>query len=487
MSADGVESSRLIRPFFAISIVPLLFAATIQAQVPAALQPFLSFTDQVVALTNVTVIDGTGAPARAHQTIVLDHGRITAAGGADTQIPANARKLDLTGDTVYPGLVGMHEHLFYPSFYPLTDIPLYAEQAFSAPRLYLASGVTTMRTAGSLEPYTDLNMKHLIDTGAEPGPAMDITGPYIQGPGGFSIQMPSITSAEQARRLVDYWAREGVTSFKAYMNISHDALGAAIEEAHRHGLKITGHLCSVGFTEAAELGIDDLEHGLLVDTEFAPGKQRDVCPGDRQGMESVENLDLKGAPAQQMIHTLVSHKVAVTSTLSVFEASIPGRSPLELRMVEAMSPQAAIAYLSSKERAAHSSRSRSLTALKKEMDFERAFVAAGGLLIAGCDPTGNGGTLAGFGDERNLELLVEAGFTPEQAIQIYSYNGASYLGQTDRIGSIAPGKQADLVVVEGDPSKHIADVEKVKLVFKNGVAFDPAKLIASVRGAVGVH
>ncbi len=363
---------------------------------------------------------------------------------------------------------------------------MYNEQAFSAPRLYLASGITSMRTAGSLEPYTDINIKKLIDSGAIPGPKMDATGPYIQGPGGFSIQMPSIASPEQARRLVDYWVQEGSTSFKAYMNISHDALGAAIQAVHRHGLKITGHLCSVGFTEAAELGIDDLEHGLLVDTEFAPGKQRDVCPAP-EGMAAIQKLDLKGVEAQKMIHTLVDHKVAITSTLAVFEALIPGRPPLEQRMLDAMSPEAAMSYLAAKDRAVSNRTMNMLPLLKKEMEFEREFVEAGGLLIAGCDPTGNGGALPGFGDERNLELLVEAGFKPEEAIRIYSYNGAVYLGQAERIGSIAAGKQADLVVVEGNPSARIADVEKVKYVFKEGVAFDPAKLIDSVRGAVGIH
>ncbi|MBV9612817.1 MAG: amidohydrolase family protein, partial [Acidobacteriaceae bacterium] len=453
------------------------------------LQPFLSFKDAMVALTHVRVVDGTGAPARPDQTVVIDHGRIAAVGSAaSTDIPNGARKLDLSGDTLYPGLIGMHEHLFYPSFYPPTEnIPLYSEQAFSAPRLYLASGITTMRTAGSLEPYTDLNIKRLIDSGATPGPQMDATGPYIEGPGSFAVQMPAITSPDQAKRLVDYWAAEGATSFKAYMNISHDALGAAIQAAHRHGLKLTGHLCSVGFTEAAELGIDDLEHGLLVDTEFTPGKQRDVCPGQRQGMAAIEKLDLQSAEAKRMIRTLVEHKVAVTSTLAVFEAGYPGRPPLEQRTLDAMSPQATMSYLARKERAAETSGTRSLAILKKEMDFERAFVAAGGLLIAGCDPTGNGGTLPGFGDQRNLELLVEAGFKAEEAIRIYTYNGALYLGQAERIGTVAVGKQADLVVVEGDPSTHIADVEKVRLVFKNGAAFDPAKLIDSVRGAVGIH
>ena len=378
----------------------------------------------------------------------------------------------------------MHEHLFYPSG---PGLPIYNEQAFSAPRLYLASGVTTMRTAGSLEPYTDINLKHLIESGKMIGPKMDATGPYIEGPGSFSMQMPSVNSPEQARRLVDYWAAEGATSFKAYMNISHDSLGAAIEQVHRHGLKITGHLCSVGFTEAAELGIDDLEHGLLVDTEFVAGKKRDACPGGREGMASIEALDLKGPEAQRMIHTLVDHHVAITSTLSVFEAFIPGRPTLEQRMLDTMSPEAARSYLLSKEEASAEPKSSMSSGLKKEMDFEREFVAAGGLLIAGCDPTGNGGALPGFGDQRNLELLVEAGFKPEEAIRIYTANGALYRGQADRIGSVAVGKVADLVVVEGDPYARIADVEKVKYVFKDGVGYDSAKLIDSVRGSLGVH
>ncbi len=471
--------------FAFLSLCAVLPALLAQNRWTPGIQPFLSFNDPVVALEHVRVIDGTGAAARPDQTIVVDHGRIIAVGeAASVQVPSGARRLDLRGHTVYPGLVGMHEHLFYPS----GGIPMYNEQAFSAPRLYLAAGITTMRTGGSLEPYTDINLRKIIDSGAMPGPKMDTTGPYIEGPGGYSIQMPSIKSPEQARRLVDYWVAEGSTSFKAYMNISHDALAAAIQAVHQHGLKITGHLCSVGFTEAAELGIDDLEHGLLVDTEFTPGKQRDVCPGGGRASEaSILNLDLKGPEAQRMIHTLVDRKVAVTSTLVVFEAFIPGRPPLEERVLEAMSPEAAESYLTAKERAAKHPNARTYASLKKEMDFERAFAAAGGLLIAGCDPTGNGGALPGFGDQRNLELLVEAGFKPEEAIRIYSYNGALYLGQADKIGSIAPGKQADLVVVQGDPSTHIADVEKVKYVFKEGVAFDPAKLIDSVRGAVGIH
>jgi imidazolonepropionase-like amidohydrolase len=477
---------RLTRPIALLAVLPVAFA---QNALGPNVQPFVAFNDPVIALLHVRVIDGTGAPARADQTIVIDRGSIAAVGdAASVKVPAGARQLDLTGATVYPGLVGMHEHLFYPSFYPSTPgMPLYAEQAFSAPRLYLASGVTTMRTTGSLEPYTDLNVKSAIDAGSIPGPAIDVTGPYIQGPNGYAIQMPVVKSAAQARRFVEYWAEEGVTSFKAYMNISHEALAEAIKAAHERGIKLTGHLCSVGFTEAAELGIDDLEHGLLVDTEFTPGKQRDVCPDIRESTKSVMALDLKGPEAQKMIHALVDRHVAVTSTLAVFDAMLPGRPPLEQRMLDAMSPHAAESYLAAKARAVENPGPRTVAWMKKEMEFEREFVAAGGLLIAGCDPTGNGGALPGFGDQRNLELLVEAGFKPEEAIRIYTQNGAVYLNRADRIGAITTGKQADLVAVEGDPSTHIADVEKVKYVFRQGIAYDPAKLLESVRGAVGVH
>ena len=121
------------------------------------------------------------------------------------------------------------------------------------------------------------------------------------------------------------------------------------------------------------------------------------------------------------------------------------------------------------------------------MAFELAFARAGGLLLAGADPTGNGGALPGFADQRGLALLVEAGFTPVEAIRIASANGARYLGRIDRIGTVEPGKIADLVIVRGDPTQRIQDVEEVEIVFKDGFAYDPVKLIDSVRGMVGTR
>jgi imidazolonepropionase-like amidohydrolase len=458
-------------------------AAFSQGRFAPGVKPFVAVDSPVIVLQHVRVIDGTGQAPREDQAVVIDHGKIAAVGpAASTPAPSGAQILDLTGQTVIPGLVGMHEHLFYPSG---GGIPMYNEQAFSFPRLYLATGVTTARTAGSLEPYTDLNIKRMVDAGRMPGPKLHITGPYLEGPGSIAgPQMHELSGPEDAVRTVDYWAAEGSTSFKAYMNITRAELKAAVDAAHKHGIKVTGHLCSIGFREAADIGIDNLEHGILVDTEFHPGKQPDACPPQGVTRGELTRLDMTSAPVREMIADLVKHNVAITSTLAVFEAFDGSRPPLEQRFLDALSPEAQVSYLGSRARSQAGS---FLPMLKKELEFEYAFVKAGGLLISGADPTGNGGALAGFADQRNIELLVEGGFTPVEAIQISTSNGAKYLGELDHIGTIATGKQADLVVIDGNPAAHIADIRKVKLVFKDGTGYDPAKLLDSIRGSVALH
>jgi hypothetical protein len=356
---------------------------------------------------------------------------------------------------------------------------------FSAPRLYLAGGVTTMRTTGSVETYADLNLKRDIDSGKVPGPHLDVTGPYLEGTTSIFTQMPHLANSEQARATVDYWANMGVTSFKAYMNITRAELKAAIDEAHKRGLKITGHLCSVTFKEAAELGIDDLEHGFSTNTEFDSGKKPDVCTAS-DGQETLAHMDPNGPEAKDLIQRLVSHHVAITSTLPVAEAEAgPGRPPVRQEVLDAMTPQAREDFFLLRQRLAP--KVEEALAWKHELAMERAFVAAGGLLLSGPDPTGSGDVLPGFGDHRGIELLVEAGFTPVEAIRIATLNGAIYMRKQNEIGSIAPGKNADLVVINGDPSRKISDIENVKIVFKDGIGYDTQKLLDSVRGRYGQY
>jgi imidazolonepropionase-like amidohydrolase len=458
---------------------------------PAVL-PYVRVASGHVALTHVRVIDGTGAPARADMTIVLDGARIAAVQPASAPIPAGATVIDLTGRSVLPGLVGMHDHMYYIGRPDLdaqghSEPPLVVPQmTFTSPRLYLAGGVTTLRTTGSVEPYTDLNLKQQIDAGTLPGPHMDVTAPYLEGANSPFIQMHQLKDADDARRTVAFWADQGATSFKAYMNITRAELGAAIAEAHKRGLKLTGHLCSVTYPEAAALGIDNLEHGFFVNTQNDPGKKPDLC-SDGVGTPTLAAMKPNSPEATALIADLVRHKVALTSTLPVFEQSIPSRSPLQPRVMEAMTPEAREAYLYSRNRRLMAPNATFETAYANDMGLERQFVAAGGLLLAGPDPTGNGGVLPGYGDQREVELLVEAGFTPVEAIRVATLNGATYLGLAHRIGSIAVDKNADLIVVRGDPSTHIADIEQVEISFKDGVGYDSAKLIASVRGRYGQY
>jgi imidazolonepropionase-like amidohydrolase len=467
--------------------------AVAQTQKSIDVAPFVSVEAPVCVLNHVRVIDGTGAAAKEDQAIVIANGKIQSIGpAASVQIPQGAQLLDRSGYTVIPGLVGMHNHLYYTDSIAMQlaggsigEPGLFvAEIPYTAPRLYLAAGVTTMRTTGSLEPYTDLKVKSRIDAGLMPGPSIDATAPYLEGAPTRFAQMHELTGPDDAKRMVDYWAAEGMTSYKAYMNIRREELGVAIQQAHAHKLKLTGHLCSVTWPEAVALGIDDLEHGpVFADTEFAADKKPDVCPAGGSG--SWAKQDVNGAQVQQLIHDLVSHHVAVTSTLPVFEASVPGRPKLQPRTLNAMSAEAAQSYLTARATVPLDSPMTAL--MRKEMDFEVAFVKAGGLLLAGPDPTGNGGVLPGFGDQREIELLVEAGFTPVEAIHIATENGAVYLGQQDRIGTLSAGKQADLVVIKGNPSKNIEEIENVETVFKAGIGYDSKKLIDSVRGQVGIR
>ncbi|MES2126519.1 MAG: amidohydrolase family protein [Pseudomonadota bacterium] len=478
-----------------LAVLTLFASVAAQAQTPGPeVRKFIAFDQPLIALTHVRVIDGTGAPAQEDRTVVLKNGRIESIGNS---APAGAHVINLEGRTVMPGLVGMHNHLMYTASLNRDEdgkMPppgfFVTELAFSAPRLYLAAGVTTMRTTGSIEPYTDINIRNEIDSLRIPGPHIDATAPYLEGRDSFIPQLAWLTGPEHARKTVAYWAQEGMTSFKAYMQISQDVLGAAIDEAHKHGLKLTGHLCAVDYRQAIALGIDNLEHGpVFTDTEFVPNRARDVCPAGGAQAASWEKLEIDSPQVKALIVELVQHKVAITSTLPVFEASITTRPLLSRKQMGMMSAESLRSHLNARAMAAISPQAAARTeaALKKEMAFEVAFVRAGGLLLAGPDPTGNGGTLPGFGDQRELELLVEAGFTPIEAIRIASANGARFMGRIDKIGTIEAGKNADLVVMKGDPSRRIADIENVEIVFKDGIGYDSAKLQASVQGMVGIR
>ena len=468
---------------FALALVSLPLRA-LPAQRPDSLaeevRKYVAVDTAVVALTHVMLLDGTGAAPAADQTVVIRAGRIAEVGpAARVTVPAGAQTMDLSGHTVIPGLVGMHDHLFYTAAGGRA-----VQMSYTGPRLYLASGVTTIRTAGSRSTYAEINLKDAIGRGLVPGPRIHLTAPYITGaPGGGSMDV--VTSPEEARRFVAYWASEGATWIKAYTDIRRAELGAAIKEAHKRGLKVTGHLCSVSFREAVALGIDNLEHGMLTASDFDPSKQPDVCPVSTIGRNN--EADPRGEAAQATIQALVKHGVSMTSTLAVYEPFVANRPTKEPRVLNAMAPEVRASYMKIRQEI-DSTGSGPIAAegLRSAMTFEREFVEAGGLLAAGVDPTGIGGALAGYGDQRNYELFIEAGFAPEQAVKIMTANGAKILGVQRQLGTVERGKLADLVVLRGDLTSDPTVIRNPTVVFKDGIGYDSAKLIASVQGRVGI-
>jgi imidazolonepropionase-like amidohydrolase len=462
----------------------LLLALTAQRpdSFSTQVREYISVDTSLVALTHVLLVDGTGAAPKSDQTIVIRAGRIVSVGPSSAAlIPAGAKTLDMNGSTVIPGLIGMHDHLFYTAAGGRA-----VQMSYTGPRLYLGSGVTTIRTTGSRAPYAEINLKDVVDHGYVPGPRIHLTAPYITGEQGGGA-MAIVNSPEAARRFVAYWAAEGATWIKAYTDIRRAELGAAIQEAHKRGIKVTGHLCSVSFQEAVALGIDNLEHGMLTASDFTTGKQADVCPVNL--MTQISASDPKGDAGRATIRSLVDHHVSMTSTLAVYEPFVAGRPTKDERVLQAMDPEVRDSYMKMRQQIDTSSNGGwvSAAAFKSAMAFERAFVDAGGLMAAGVDPTGIGGALAGFGDQRNYELFIEAGFSPAQAIQIMTLNGAKILGVSQQLGTVQAGKLADLVVLHGDLTADASVIRSPTIVFKDGVGYDSAKLLASVQGRVGVN
>ena len=466
-----------VRAVSALLLVPSLLRAQ-RPTLSTAVKQYVSVDTPAVALTHVRVIDGTGAAAKDDQTLIITGGNIVALGAARSiKVPDGAQVMDLTGKSVIPGLVMMHEHLYYP-----TGPGVYGADYVSFSRLYLAGGVTSMRTGGNVGGYADLNLAAAIKAGTQAGPWIDATAPYVNGPSPFT-QMYALKDSADARRFVAFWADAGATSFKAYMNITRAELAAAVDEAHKRGLKITGHLCSVTYREAADIGIDDLEHGFFVATDFVNDKQPDVCPA-QTGMPALVGFDVASPEFTSLVQYLIAHHVAVTSTQTVFESITPGTPATP--GTDVLDPLLKTQYDQLYTRVQQNTASPFAKLFPLDQAMEVAFFRAGGLLLAGTDPTGGGGVIPGYSDQRQVELLVASGLTPLEAIKVCTLNGATYLARADRVGSIAVGKQADLVVIDGNPAATISDIRHVTLVFKQGVGYNPAKLIESVKGKVGL-
>ena len=461
-----------------------------QSNFSAETRKYIEYNDSIIVFKNALLIDGKGNLPKPHQTVIISSGNIKWVGDdAKAIMPKAGNIVDLNGKALIPGFVMLHEHMYISAFDFDTRVLNLRQLPVSFPRLYLACGATTIRTCGSVEPYSDISIKKSIDRGLSPGPSIELTAPYIEGRSSLFPQMNALKTPEEATAFVNYWADQGFTSFKVYMAVDKPTLKAAIDAAHKRRLKITGHLDAVTYREAASLGIDNLEHGFLASTDFVTDKKENEGPANGAADTSVANLDINSDRVKDFIQYLIDKKVGVTSTMAVMEGFTTRQPRPNWEALNSMSPDTRDFYLKMLANTKSSPGSTEFDkAFVKGARMEKMFYDMGGLLTVGTDPTGNGGTLAGYGSWRAIELLVEAdGFTALEAIRIATLNGSVALGFEKTIGTIEVGKSADMLIIDGDPSKNIRDIRKVLYVFKNGVGYNSKKLFESVKGRVGFN
>src|SRR6056297_1510203 len=430
---------------------------------------FVSIDTPRIALVNAKVIDGTGHAAQTAQTILVRNGIIEDVQNTNSlQIAADFYQIDLKGKTVIPGIIGMHNHMRIPRSALLS----------TSPKLYLASGVTTIQTCGTGNPYEEIAIAKSINKGEQAGPEIINSAPYFTGPEGKS-HFIRFTNETMIRDTIRYWARKGVKWLKVYRNTRPSDLHVIVDEAHKNNLKVTGHLCATSYTEAANIGIDAIEHGFIHNYGHATDREMGVCSGNT---DFRTNLAIDSEAIKKVQQRLIKNGVALGSTLAIFEAQ--ANMQADVRDLEVMAPFHQEAYRQGNIRYREKGEDRYFKKewLTKAMAYELQFFRQGGLLVAGPDPGLH--NMPGFGDQKNYELFIEAGFKPEEAIQVMTSNGARLLERSD-IGTIEKGKVANLVILDGDLERHPGVIRKVETVFKNGVGFTSDKLIHSVKGNVG--
>ena len=422
--------------------------------------------------------DGATDVARLNPGILVRNGTVLHVGPVDAGA-GGARVLQLDGgDFVMPGLFDLHAHY---------AVDLFGEGRVDEytvnPVLFLANGVTSTFPAGEVDPAEARRGRARIASGEIPGPRIYSSGPYwgTARPGWQDEAM----TPDSIRREAAHWALSGARGFKA-KGIRPDQLRVVIDVAHEHGLTVTGHLDS-GFRDSVNprdailMGIDRIEH-------FLGG---DALPATRSAYASLEALDLRDPATAEAIRAqsalFVAHGAYFDATLTAYgyfadrEPAVFAYwademgflTPYARRFVEAGLPRSPNAQF---ERIYYVKRAT-----------VKAFHEAGGgaMLTLGTDHPSWGEFFSGFGAHRELHAMVLAGIPEAAALRAGTINAARALGVDERLGSIEPGKYADLLVVRGDPLARITDTRNARFVVKAGVVHDPAELFASVRGRLG--
>ncbi|MDG1818254.1 MAG: amidohydrolase family protein [Porticoccaceae bacterium] len=481
---------KLFRIILSLVIYSFLHSSFSFAEKPG--DKFIVEKSPIIAFTNARVIDGTGRSAKDKQTVLIRDGRIISTGRGDTiKIPKEAKIVSLKGKSLLPGWVMTHEHLYY-----LTNWLGYTDKTFLSgrmrtnhpiayPRLYLSAGVTSARTMGTHAAYIDLNAKEMVESGINPGPYLDVTAPFIN----------EVTGPEEVREHVRFWASRGATSIKTYADVNRAELAAAVDEAHKLGLSVNGHICAVTYREAVDQGIDLIVHGFggIISGDLNPNKELDICPYSKKAKSEGVHvtatdysvMSASNPEVTELFQHIIDNDVFVEITPAVLDVIV---NPLPKEVLDYFNEAGLEDYKDLRvwagKRISGDRKEIYKERIRKSAEMDTLFWSMGGKLTVGSDAAG-AGTVAGWSNLRAIEMLAEGGIPLLEVIKIATHNGAEALDLLNDRGTIEVGKRADLLVIDGDPSKSIYDIQKIETVFKNGVGYDPTALKKSILGTVG--
>ncbi len=450
-------------PYLKVSLVTLLFITTTFFAYSQSNKDFIVYSQNELLLQNARIIDVEKGIVLEGHSILITNGKIARVEKTEKlSVAKTTAVVDMRGKTILPGLVMLHEHMSYFSGQAVWD-----HHPVSFPKLYLAAGVTTLRTAGAENPMYDLNLKRRIDNGSAVGPRMFVTGPVFNDSSGGFLGDFIILNYKDGRRATAFWAEMGCTSFKVYSDISREALRGVIAEAHSRGLMVTGHLGKMSCTEAIGLGIDNIEHGF------------GSCSSELQfAFDSIWTIRQNDKRVQDLIAILIKNNTVLTVT-PFSDSDFSDTTTLEYL------------GLDEKERIKAFRKNKPPFLPKEANDrqlrpLEKDFIKKGGKIVLGADAA-DGGIIPGFQNHNVLVSMVKAGWSPLEVLKMATIDGATFLKVEKELGSIKVGKVADLIIVSGKPDQVINDIKNVEIVFRNGIGYNSKALRDRVKGLVGRH
>jgi imidazolonepropionase-like amidohydrolase len=457
-----------VRDGFTKSLFILILILSIAVSVYGQTKRIRSASEHLIFKCKVLINPASGKNLE-NAVVEVNNGRILRVGKiGDLKIPEGVKVMDNSDKYIIPGLIDTHAHLF-------GGVTIRHTTCDMLPIFYLAAGVTTVRSPGSMDPEGDMAMRNRIDSGRFLGPRCFLSGPYIEMEPVTVAWMNPVQTPEETRLKIDQWSKQGATSVKIYAAMHGEILRAAIEHGHGHGLKVIAHVGAVTYKEAIEMGIDELFHGIIAMPDTRPKgiDQR----ARKQWSKLTSELDLTQPEIQEILRLAAESRVVLCPTAVIQEHLDMEEHHMD-EQKKYFTPEA---WEKIEERVKKPVQPQNEKIMEKNIQFIKMAHDAGCILAIGTDLT-SFSMLPGYSLWREMEIFAEAGIEPMEILKAATINGAFAIGRTDQIGSVEPGKLADFVILNANPLENISNSRSVHRVVKEGIIYEPEKLLKPLIG-----